>query len=385
MLRRDQDTDPQPRVCPEPVRQRHDECWTETRSCFACPRRSGCSRPTVPDPALSRSWSRNLTSPPTCRRARGVPPTGVSAVNVEGSSITPTSSDRDPRELLRLELDDGKTVVHRKQCLGLPVHRNHAHHHADERRKGNDQLLRRVVHELRSFMDSLHNRALIGLSNGGVPSFQFLNLATNTFGSVLAPPAGVISEDSLVDPSRNLLLSASETETSSSPTSQIPPLRLFYERRGRRERRHCRRLLDRHRAAPAETSIRPASSSRTSRRRPWRPARPVLERTVPEPDPRRFDPAPARTDRYRGCQGTHTGVVTGELAGTRSPRWPCRQRPVPALRRFRTGSPARSPHAGYPPLGRGRRSARLRRPKPEYRPRVRSVHQQGRRGWREST
>jgi hypothetical protein len=59
-------------------------------------------------------------------------------------------------------------------------------------------------------MDATHNKALIGLSVGGTPGFQFLDLAASTFEPAFTSPAGEISEDPLVDPFRNLLLSASE-------------------------------------------------------------------------------------------------------------------------------------------------------------------------------
>jgi hypothetical protein len=64
-------------------------------------------------------------------------------------------------------------------------------------------------------MDAVHNKALISVSVGGVGGFQFLNLATSVFEPAfksLAPGGGEanISEDPLIDLSRNLLLSASE-------------------------------------------------------------------------------------------------------------------------------------------------------------------------------
>jgi hypothetical protein len=59
-------------------------------------------------------------------------------------------------------------------------------------------------------MDAVHNRAVIGLSIARSPGFQFLNLATLTFEPAFKSAAGEISEDPLIDPSRNLLLSASE-------------------------------------------------------------------------------------------------------------------------------------------------------------------------------
>ena len=80
-------------------------------------------------------------------------------------------------------------------------------------------------------MDSLHNRALIAGSVGiGVPGFQFLNLATNTFGSGFPSPDVHISEDPLVDPSRNLLLSASEDGNFEIANVANPAAPVFYEK-----------------------------------------------------------------------------------------------------------------------------------------------------------
>ena len=61
-------------------------------------------------------------------------------------------------------------------------------------------------------MDAAHNKAVIGLHTSAGPGFQFLNLATATFEPAFATmttPAE-ISEDPLIDPIRNLLLSATE-------------------------------------------------------------------------------------------------------------------------------------------------------------------------------
>jgi len=76
-------------------------------------------------------------------------------------------------------------------------------------------------------MDATHNKAVIGLSIAGAPGFQFLNLAgTPAFETAFTSPAGLISEDPLIDPIRNLLLSAAENNnyeivnvtTSTTPT-----------------------------------------------------------------------------------------------------------------------------------------------------------------------
>ncbi|WGJ13718.1 hypothetical protein QEV83_13615 [Methylocapsa sp. D3K7] len=85
-------------------------------------------------------------------------------------------------------------------------------------------------------IDAVHNKALIGLSISGAGGFQFLNLATQTFEPAFnsQSPAKQISEDPLIDPSRNLLLSPSESNnfeivniaTSTAPKffeNPIPP------------------------------------------------------------------------------------------------------------------------------------------------------------------
>jgi hypothetical protein len=61
-------------------------------------------------------------------------------------------------------------------------------------------------------MDATDNKALIGLSIGGVGGFQFLDLATNTFEPPFTTqdPGGQISEDPLIDPVHHLIASASE-------------------------------------------------------------------------------------------------------------------------------------------------------------------------------
>jgi hypothetical protein len=61
-------------------------------------------------------------------------------------------------------------------------------------------------------MDAVHNKALIGMSTSGGAGFQFLNLATNLFEPTFATQSGGnISEDPLLDPIRNLVLSPNES------------------------------------------------------------------------------------------------------------------------------------------------------------------------------
>jgi hypothetical protein len=61
-------------------------------------------------------------------------------------------------------------------------------------------------------MDGADNKALLALSVGGVGGFQFLDLASDTFEHPFAArdSSGQISEDPLIDPVHNLILSADE-------------------------------------------------------------------------------------------------------------------------------------------------------------------------------
>ena len=92
-------------------------------------------------------------------------------------------------------------------------------------------------------MDATHNKAVIGLSVAGAGGFQFLNLgATPTFETAFKSQSpssffGNISEDPLIDPIRNLLLSAAENsnyeiidvKTSTSPLFYEHPVSPFLE------------------------------------------------------------------------------------------------------------------------------------------------------------
>jgi hypothetical protein len=63
-------------------------------------------------------------------------------------------------------------------------------------------------------MDAVHSKAVLGLSLAGVPGFQYLDMtatpATDTFEAAFASMSAAISEDPLIDPIHNLLLSANE-------------------------------------------------------------------------------------------------------------------------------------------------------------------------------
>lgn len=78
-------------------------------------------------------------------------------------------------------------------------------------------------------MDATHNQAVLGISVGGSPGYQFLNLASDTFGTPIVSPAGDISEDPLIDPVHNWLLSASEDGNYEIGNVANPASPAFYE------------------------------------------------------------------------------------------------------------------------------------------------------------
>jgi hypothetical protein len=63
-------------------------------------------------------------------------------------------------------------------------------------------------------IDVPDNKALLALSVGGAGGFQFLDLSTDTFEPAFASqdPGGEVSEDPLIDPVHNLILSAGEDD-----------------------------------------------------------------------------------------------------------------------------------------------------------------------------
>lgn len=139
------------------------------------------------------------------------PATGVSAVNVEGASITPT-------------LIPTTNVVN--SCASNPVtggtvctaNNNSVYlltgtALSNTLTSGGSGAIKFSGGNCTNCgvaMDATHNKAAIGLSVASVPGFQFLDLGTNTFEPPFTSPSGKISEDPLIDPVRNLLLSAAE-------------------------------------------------------------------------------------------------------------------------------------------------------------------------------
>ena len=248
------------------------------------------------------------------------PTTGVSAVNVEGSSITPTLMPT-PTVVNSCASNSttGKTVVHRQRCLGLPLQRNHPHHHGDQRRKWNHQLLRRVVYKLRSChgfpSQSSPYRAECRRGPGlpvPQPRNQHLRVGVCVACGLRSRKAhSSIRAGTCCSPPAKMA-------TSKSPTSQTPPRRSFYEKAtGNGETdataEDCSTGIA---LAPAETSN-PSSLFIAD----------LTQATFVAGSPGTWS-APSQNQTLAGssllpggatgiavAQGTHTGVITGEFGG----------------------------------------------------------------------
>jgi hypothetical protein len=139
--------------------------------------------------------------------------TGISVVNVEGTAIAPTliPTAQAVNSCASNPLT-GTTVC---TANGTDVYLLSGTAIASTLTSGGSGLIRFSGGSCTNCgvaMDATHGRALIGLSVAGAPAFQFLDLATSTFQPPFASPSGFISEDPLIDPVRNLLLSAAEND-----------------------------------------------------------------------------------------------------------------------------------------------------------------------------
>jgi hypothetical protein len=158
------------------------------------------------------------------------PTTGVSVVNVDGSSITPTLiPTATVVNSCASNSTTGETVCTGNGNSVYEFNGTTLTTTVTSGGTGTISFSGGTCTDCGVVMDSLHNRALIGMSVAGAPGFQFLNLGSNTFGSAFASPAGAISEDPVVDPSRNLLLSASENGNFEVANVSNPAAPVFYE------------------------------------------------------------------------------------------------------------------------------------------------------------
>ena len=172
-------------------------------------------------------------------------------------------------------------------------------------------------------MDSIHNKAALALSVSGVPGFQFLDLGPSpTFEPPFMSPSGMISEDPLLDPLNNLLLSATEANnyeivdvaTSTSPAFFENPIPGPGEADSSSQDCSTRIAL-----APYEDSSPSAVYLADLTQATFAPGSPAGTWTVPAT----AEQVQILTNSFLAsgangssvAQGTHTGVITGEFGG----------------------------------------------------------------------
>jgi len=142
--------------------------------------------------------------------------TGISVVNVEGSSITPTLiPTSDAINSAASNPITGQTVAtannnHVYILKGTGLDPSVSSNPLTDEGSGSLSFSGGGPTTGGVAMDATHNKAVVGLSTAGGPGFQFLDLGSATFEPAFASPSGEISEDPLIDPTRNLVLSPSE-------------------------------------------------------------------------------------------------------------------------------------------------------------------------------
>jgi hypothetical protein len=170
-------------------------------------------------------------------------------------------------------------------------------------------------------MDAPANLAVLGVATAGGPGFQVLNLTNNTFGAPVASPSGEISENPLVDPTRNLLLSASENNDFEIANVANPASFSFYENQasppsgGEADSsfEDCSTgiaMAPYEFTDPSEVFIADLTQAKFTSGSPGSWTAPSQVQTLTESDGLIAGPTGSSV-----AQGTHTGLVTGEFGG----------------------------------------------------------------------
>ena len=178
-------------------------------------------QPLAPPPPGSCQGSSSLTVLVTGRNVVGyvpkgnwsvTPTTGISVVNIEGSSVIPTKIST-PRVVNSCASNPltGQTVCTANNTDVYLLTGTTLSKTLTSAGSGIIHFSGGSCTNCGVAIDAIHNKAAIGLSVAGVPGFQFLNLGTSLFEPAFASPSRGISEDPLFDPTRNLLLSPTES------------------------------------------------------------------------------------------------------------------------------------------------------------------------------
>lgn len=250
------------------------------------------------------------------------PTTGISAVNVEGTSITPTLINT-PNVVNSAASNPitGQTVAVANNGDVYLLNGTTLTNTLTSGASGSIFFSGGICGNCGVAMDALHNRAVIGMSVGGAPGFQVLNLGSSpTFEPPFVSPAGGISEDPLIDPLRNLLLSptefSSDYELVNLQTSTSPG---FYENHvagvsGDMDSaaEDCSTgiaLAPAEFSGPSQVYVADLSQATFTPGSPGTWTAPSQVQTLSESS------LSAGASGIAVAQGTHLGVVTGEFGG----------------------------------------------------------------------
>jgi hypothetical protein len=246
--------------------------------------------------------------------------TGIDAVNVEGSSITNTDIAT-PNAVNSAASDalTGETVAVSNGTDVYTISGTTLTHTLTDSGSGSLSFTGGAPTTASVAMDAAHGRALLGLSTASGPGFQFLNLSSNAFNSAFTTPSGYESEDPLIDPVRNLILSASENGNYELINVTSPTSPQFFENAtggGELDSsgEDCSTGIA---LAPAEFSNPSSVFIADLTQAHFTPGSPSGTWTAPS-QIQTLDESSlaAGASGIAVAQGTHTGVVTGEFGGS---------------------------------------------------------------------
>jgi hypothetical protein len=247
--------------------------------------------------------------------------TGISVVNLEGGSITPTLiPTASPVNSCASNSATGQTVCTANNTDVYLLSETTLTRTLTSGGSGTISFSGGSCTNCGVAMDGVHNKAVIGLSLDSAPGFQYLDLGTSNFEPAFSSPAGIISEDPLIDPVNNLLLSASENnnyEIANVATTTSPA---FFENSGipaggdlDSSGEDCSTGIA---LAPAEFSIPSSIFIADLKQATFTPGSPAgIWTAASQVQSLSESVLAAGASSIAVAQGTHTGIVSGEFGG----------------------------------------------------------------------
>lgn len=245
--------------------------------------------------------------------------TGVSVVNVEGAAITPTLIPTpNPVNSVAADPVTGEAVATANNTDVYLVNGTTMEGTLTSGGNGSIGFSGGSPTDAGVAIDPTHDRALLTLSVDGQPGFQLLDLSSNTFGPPIASPGGAVSEDPLMDPFRDLLLSAAENGDFELADVSNPSNPTFYE-----NQTSAGELDSTGEDCSTGIALAPAEGSDPSTvyvadlsQATFSPGSPAGAWTAPSQTQTLSESSlSAGASAVAVAQGTHTGVLSGEFGG----------------------------------------------------------------------